>query len=201
MLLLALLSTAQAEMPASASLGISWTTNDPFLKRRGLSGSYAQPLGRDFGLLAEASLMPDFGEADWTSLTKQIVEENNVSPDISKRMLDASLSLTILLTELADDEKRIPLYGYCGIGISKTVDDLAALQAEGDIRAESTAVQIHPEGKWGLYIQPTLKNSAMAVRLKGGSSTYIETVNGVTLEMKNNYDVGIELALNLGGGK
>ena len=76
--------------------------------------------------------------------------------------------------------------GKFGMGVSQTVDDLSALQAEEDERAQSTQVQVHPTTNFGGGIR-MIFNRNFAARVEGRSMIYIETVNATTLEMKNNF--------------
>jgi len=134
---------------------------------------------------------PDLGDADWKPLTTQLVTKNSVSPDISK--IGAFGSLCFVYSPiygkaaiLGRNIVNFDIYGKFGLGAAQTTDDLTALDAEGDPKAESTQVQIHPTTNFGAGAR-VIFNQNTAARLEGRSMIYIETVNGTTLEMKNNF--------------
>ena len=72
------------------------------------------------------------------------------------------------------------------MGLTQTVDDLEALNATQDERAQSTQVQIHPTSNFGAGVRMIFGKN-IAARIEGRSMIYIETVNATTLEMKNNF--------------
>ena len=134
---------------------------------------------------------PDLGDADWKELTKQLVEENSVSPDISKLQALANICFVFspIYGKTAVLNNKIvlfDLYGKFGMGVVQTVDDLSALQAEDDPSAQSTQVQVHPTSNFGAGVR-MIFNKNLAARIEGRSMIYIETIDATTLEMKNNF--------------
>ena len=170
---------------------IAFVTNDPFLNRYIIGTGVAYNLTEIFAVEGMLDFSPDLNEADWKPLTKQLVEENSVSPDISKLQTFGSFCFVFspIYGKAAVLGRKIvnfDIYGKFGMGATQTVDDLTALQAEGDPRAESTAVQVHPTTNFGGGAR-IIFNQNIAARVEGRSMIYIETVNAVTLEMKNNF--------------
>ena len=180
--------------PAAAaefSLGATQTYNDPFLKQLAAMVGTAQSIAPGVRAGVNASLFLDRGESDWKNLTEQLVNENHVSPDISKRAWDVSFLLAVepFRGRVGGISTGLGMYG--GLGLVGTVDDLAALQAEGDPRAESTESQIHPSQVWGTFSDVMLSET-FSVRFRWHHVSYIETVNATTLESKGNAQFALE---------
>jgi hypothetical protein len=66
-----------------ASPHAAFVANDPFLNRYIVGSGLAYHFTEIFAVEGSFDFSPDLGESDWKPLTKQLVEENNVSPDIS----------------------------------------------------------------------------------------------------------------------
>jgi outer membrane beta-barrel protein len=169
---------------------IAFVSNDPFLNRYIFGAGFAYNLTEVFSVEAMVDYSPDLGDADWKPLTKQLVEKNSVSPDISK--IGAFGSFCFLFSPIYGKAAVVgrnivnfDIYGKFGMGMTQTVDDLSALQAEEDERAQSTQVQFHPTTNFGAGAK-IIFNQNIAARAEARSMIYIETVNGTTLEMKNN---------------
>jgi outer membrane beta-barrel protein len=205
LLLVALLATASAEdgveartiktlQPKSVlkmgrseiSPHVGWVTNDPFVERRLIGASYTHHLTEIFAAELSFTYSPDFGEGDWTDLTRQLVNENRVSPDISKIQYfgSASLQFAPFYGKIAISGDRIihfDLFGAFGVGSVNTRDTFH----EDDLD-ESTVVEFHATTNYGGGAR-VMFSDTFAVRLEGRSLAYIETVNDLTLEMKNNF--------------
>lgn len=174
-----------------ATPSVGFVTNDPFLNRYIAGVRLGYHLTEIFAIEGELSYSPDLGETDWKPLTSQLVNENNVSPDISKLTLvsNATFQFSPIYGKVALGGGNIihfDIYGAFGMGITQTRDDLRALQAEGDPIAMATEVQIQPTTNFGGGVRVVF-NETLAVRVDGRSLVYIETVNSTTLEMKNNF--------------
>lgn len=168
---------------------LAFVANDPFLNRYIVGTGINYNLTEIFALEVTLDYAPDFGRADWKPLTTQLVEENSVSPDISKMTFGGSLSFLYspIYGKVAVGKRIInfDIYGAFGAGATLTNDDLDALQTdETDQRAVATQTQTHPTTNIGggarIVFTPNL-----AARIEGKSLVYIETVNSTTLEMKN----------------
>ena len=169
---------------------LAFVSNDPFLNRYIFGVGVAYNITEVFSVEGMLDYSPDLGDADWKPLTKQLVEENSVSPDISK--IGAFGSFCFIFSPIYGKAAVIgkniinfDIYGKFGMGMTQTVDDLSALQAEEDERAQSTQVQFHPTTNFGAGTK-IIFNPNVAARVEARSMIYIENVNGTTLEMKNN---------------
>ena len=170
---------------------IGFVTNDPFINRYLFGGSLAYHITEVFAVEVQASYSPDFAEADWKPVTEQIITENQVTPDISKIQFYANgnFQFSPIYGKVAVGAGRIinfDLFGVFGTGIVNTVDDLVALQKEDDLVAQSTQVQFHPTLNFGGGAR-VIFTEAFAVRAEGRGLSYIEVLEGTTLEMKNNF--------------
>lgn len=170
---------------------VAFVANDPFLNRYIAGAGIARHITEVFAVELTADFSPDLAEGDWKPLTKQLVEENRVSPDISKLTYFGALTFQFspIYGKVAVVGREIitfDIYGQFGMGMTRTADDLTALQAEGDPRAQSTQFQIHPTTNFGGGLRIGFSPNISA-RVEGRSMVYIETVNATTLEMKNNF--------------
>ena len=182
--------------------------NDPFLKRRIIGTGVAYNITEIFAVETMIDYGLDLGEADLTTLTKQIKGENNVAPDISRLLAfgDVSFVYSPIYGKAAVLGRKIVMfdvYGKFGMGIGQTKDDgtvsgiLSGADNQcpdistltpGSEEAEfcQTQIQWHPTTSFGGGFR-IIFNDSFAVRLEGRSLTYIETVNSDMLEMKNNF--------------
>ncbi len=184
---------------------VEWTTgpafvaNDPFLNRYIVGSGLAYHLTEIFAMELNLGFSPDLGEADWKPLTDQLVNNNHVSPDISKLTYfgNATFAFSPIYGKAAVLGRNIinfDIFGAFGMGATRTVDDLEALQKVGDPVAEATQYQVHPTTNFGGGLR-VIFNESTAVRIEGRSLIYIETVDSTTLEMKNNFIVQTGLSL------
>ena len=169
----------------------AFVSNDPFLNRYIVGMGVGYHLTEIFAIEGMLDFSPDLGERDWKPLTTQLVEENNVSPDISKLTYFGSACFVFSpiygkAAVLGRNIINFDIYGKFGMGATRTADDLTALDAEGQARAIATQFQVHPTTNFGGGARVVF-NQNMALRLEGRSMVYIETVNSDTLEMKNNF--------------
>ncbi len=168
----------------------AFVANDPFLNRYIVGTGFGYHWTEVFATELNLDYAPDFGTGDWKPLTDQLVNENSVSPDISKLTFAGNLTFQYspIYGKVAVVGRNIVLfdiYGAFGMGMTRTTDDLEALQAVGDPRAESTQFQTHPTTNFGGGLR-IIFGENIAARVEGRSLVYIETVNATTLEMKNN---------------
>ena len=173
---------------------LGFVANDPFLNRYiiGLVGDYH--LTEVFALEIQAGYAPILGQGgendpDWKDLSKQLLLKNSVSPDISKLTAHGSAALAFSpIYGKASVGRSIvifDIYGYFGLGVTQTTDDLVALQND-DESAVLTQNQVHPTSVMGGGARVAF-SEGVAARIEGKSMSYIETVNSTTLEMKNNF--------------
>ena len=168
---------------------LAFVANDPFLNRYIVGAGINYHLTEIFAIEVTLDYSPDFGRADWKPLTKQLVDKNSVSPDISKMTFagNASFLYSPIYGKVAVGRKIIAfdIYGAFGAGATVTNDDLDALQTDDtDQRAVATATQTHPTTNIGGGARVSFTPN-LAARIEGRSLVYIETINSTTLEMKN----------------
>ncbi len=174
-----------------ASPHIAFVANDPFLNRYIVGTGINYNLTEIFAVEMNMDFSPDLGDTDWKPLTKQLIEENHVSPDISKLTYfgSATFLFSPVYGKVAVVGKRIinfDIFAAFGMGVTRTSDDLEALDTEAtDDRAVATQHQMHPTTNFGGGAR-IIFDENLAFRIEGRSLVYIEAVNATTLEMKNN---------------
>jgi outer membrane beta-barrel protein len=174
-----------------ASPHVAFVANDPFLNRYIVGSGLNYNITEIFAIEANLDFSPDLAEGDWKPLTKQLIEENHVSPDISKLTYFGNVNFLFspIYGKVAVVGREIinfDIYGSFGMGATRTSDDLKALDTtSGDDRAEISQHQTHPTTNFGGGVR-VIFGKNIAARLEGRSMVYIETVNATTLEMKNN---------------
>ena len=169
---------------------LGFVTNDPFINRYlfGVNGAYHAT--EIFAFELNMGYSPDLGESDWKSITSQLVNENKVSPDISKLTFFTNFGFQFspIYGKVALSGRRIinfDVFGAFGMGLTLTQDDLDALGNDSD-EAIATQNQWHPTTNIGGGVRIALDDS-LAFRVEGRSMVYIETIASTTLEMKNNF--------------
>jgi outer membrane beta-barrel protein len=170
---------------------VAFVANDPFLNRYIAGAGIGWNVTEIFELEGMIDISPDLGDRDWKPLTHQLVDNNKVSPDISKMKLYGSLSFLYspIYGKAAIRGKSIinfDMFGAFGMGLANTADDCEALQGCGDKRTEATQFQTHPTTNFGGGAR-VIFNQNVAFRIEGRSVVYIETVQATTLEMKQNF--------------
>jgi outer membrane beta-barrel protein len=170
---------------------VAFLANDPFLNRYIAGASFGYNLSEIFALEGSIDFSPDLGESDWKPLTHQLVENNDVSPDISKITLfgSASFIFSPIYGKAAISGKDIinfDMFGAFGMGAARTADDCEALQKCGEEAVEATEFQVHPTTNFGGGAR-VIFNQNIAFRIEGRSVVYIETVESTVLEMKQNF--------------
>ena len=131
---------------------------------------------------AKFAYMPDLAEGRWTGLTKQLVVENHVSPDISTIQYSGMMSARIIAIEGQTEQFKTNIGMQCGIGLVQTADDLEALQAIDDPRAKATQFQLHTAATASIVGEAWRDD--LGIQLAWDLVNYIETVNSSTLESK-----------------
>lgn len=174
---------------------LGFVANDPFLNRYIINAVYDYHVTEIFAIEAQLGYAPILGDGgeddpDWKPLSKQLLLENSVSPDISKLTAHGHLGLAFspIYGKAAVGHRIIAfdIYGGFGLGATQTTDDLVALQAENEPEAIATQSQWHPTTVINVGARVAF-NPTVAARIEGKSMSYIETVNSTTLEMKNNF--------------
>ncbi len=184
---------------------VGFVTNDPFIRRWLFGANVAYHPTEVFGIEVNFTFSPDLGDLDKKAITTQIVDNNQVTPDISKIGWYASLNLQFspIYGKLAVLDRQVinvDVFGAFGAGVVSTTDDLEVLQKVGDPVAEATRQQIHPALNFGgglrIIFPPTI-----AVRFEARGLSYIEVLESTTLELKNNVTLLLGLSLFFPGMK
>jgi outer membrane beta-barrel protein len=169
---------------------LGYVTNDPFINRYLLGAGLTYHVTEIFGVEFAGIFSPDFGKGDWKPITHQIIEKNQVTPDISKIewLGNVNFQYSPIYGKVAVFGQKIiafDIFGVFGAGIVNTRDDLEALQKTKDEDAIATEKQIHPTVNYGGGLRVALSKS-FAVRLEARGMSYVEVVESNNLEMKNN---------------
>ncbi len=175
---------------------VGLVTNDPFIRRVMFGADLGYHITEVFGVELQGSFSPNFGEGDWKPITSQIINANQVSPEISRMMWHAVATFnfspfygkvaTVGRTTIIFD-----IYGLFGAGVVGTSDDLTIIQKEEDAKALATQTQVHPAISFGGGLRVAF-NKTFALRFEARDISYIGVLESVQLELKNN------LALMLG---
>jgi outer membrane beta-barrel protein len=170
---------------------LGFVTNDPFINRYLAGVGMTYHMTEVFGLEVSGTFSPNLGTADYKPVTDQIINENGVTPDISKIQLyvDGSFQFSPIYGKVALGADRIigfDIFGVFGTGAVQTLDDLKALDKTEDPEAIATESQWHPSLNYGGGIRVVF-SEGFAVRLEGRGLSYIEVIESSTLEMKNNF--------------
>jgi len=170
-----------------------FVTNDPFINRYLINASVAYHVTEIFAVEANGTFSPDFGTGDYKPITEQIITNNEVTPDISKIEFYAAANFQFspIYGKVAVGKGNIinfDIYGVFGTGVVNTRDDLEALQAVGEEQATATAAQFHPTLNFGGGTRIIFSES-FAARFEGRGLSFVEVIEGTTLEMKNNFTV------------
>jgi len=187
---------------------LGFVSNDPFINRYIFGANAGYHFTEVLSAELAASFSPDFGEGDWKPITRQIIENNNVSPDISKIIwaINVTTQFSPIYGKLAVLGGRIiifDMYGIFGMGLTGTQDDLTAIQCDGreGEPCTITASQVHPTTTVGGGFRVAFSRD-FAVRIEARTLSFIETLNGTSLEMKNNFIIQASATFFLSpGGK
>jgi outer membrane beta-barrel protein len=172
---------------------VGLVTNDPFLHRYLLGAGFTYHPTEVLGIEFSGTWSPDLGTIDYKAVTKEIIANVQVTPDISRiyGYGTANLTFSPIYGKLAVGAERIiafDIFGLFGTGVVATKDDLVALGATQDDAALASQSQVHPALSYGGGLRVVLSES-VAVRLEGRGLSFVEVISSTTLEMKNNFTV------------
>ncbi len=185
-------------------------TNDPFLNRILLqaTGTYhitevlaVEAVGGFApGANTECAAREDASCFDYKQITRQITTENQVTPEISRifAYANANVQFSPIYGKVAvgNGIVNFDIFGLFGTGAVFTVDDVLLSGNE-----DSTTVrQWHPMLTFGGGAR-VIFSETIAARIEGRGLSYIETLDGTTLEMKNNFAVLAGISLFFPGMK
>ena len=169
----------------AVSAGAEASINDPFYNLVGLrvGAEFAPTSAVRLGLSVAAYPTPT--HLFWSHLASEMVSEAGASPDISAPTLRATALLSAMPFAVTRGDWSVRSGLNAGFGVVRTVDELDALEADGGSSddALATEIQIHPQGTFG--ISGELRHGQLALRWSGEGMTYIETVDGLTLETRS----------------
>jgi len=170
---------------------LGFVTNDPFINRYLLGAAFAYHVTEIFAVEASGTFSPDLGDSDRKPVTVQIIEENQVTPDISKIQFYGNINFQFSpiygkVAWFGSNIINFDIFGAFGTGVVNTKDDLVALGQEDSPQAQVTQSQFHPTLNFGGGLR-IIFSEAFAVRLEGRGLSYIEVLESTTLEMKNNF--------------
>ena len=186
---------------------LGFVTNDPFINRYLFGGDFTYHVTEVLGLGIDGTFSPDFGQGDWKGITDQLVNNNKVSPDISKLIwnLNATAQFSPIYGKLAVVGGKIivfDIYGIFGFGVVGTLDDEDAIQCDGGATSPCTLTlnQVHPTTTAGGGFRVAF-SKRIAARIEGRTLSWVETLNGTSLEMKNYFilQAGGTYFFNIGG--
>lgn len=179
-------------------------TNDPFLNRVLLQASGTYHITEVLAVEAIVGLSPgattrcaereDENCFDYKQITRQITTQNQVTPDISRIFgyANANIQFSPIYGKVAVGQGIVnfDIFGLFGTGAVYTVDDILLSGNEDS----TTARQWHPMVSFGGGAR-VIFSKTVAAKIEGRGISYIETLDGTTLEMKNNFAVlgGISL--------
>jgi hypothetical protein len=167
------------------SVGAVGLVNDPFQKQAGLTATTTLRVASAAGVHLGVLYFPDRGENAWRPLTRQLVEENNVSPDLSVLRYAVTAGLALEPVYLSGPRGAFSLGVRVGGAAVNTEDDLSALGAEDDPRAQITQLQRHGATYRQVYVDLSPSRDGWAIRLQSERLVFVETVNATALEVKN----------------
>ncbi len=185
---------------------IGFVSNDPFINRYLFGLSLGYHITEVMGVELSGTYSPDLQDGDWKPVTRQLVEFNQVSPDISKiqAIVSANFQFSPIYGKLAVGKGRIinfDILGTFGMGVVNTVDDAQAFGAEdSDEDFNETQFQFHPTLNFGAGVR-VIFTEAFAVRFEGRGVSYIEVLESTNLEMKNNFTLLASASLFFPGMK
>lgn len=178
---------------------VGFVTNDPFVNRYLFGAALTYHVTEVFGVEVAGFGSPNLGTGDYKPITNQIIENNQVTPDISKIQLAVSgaFQYSPIYGKVAVGRDRIigfDIFGVFGTGAVQTRDDLAALDKTDDPDAVATESQFHPSLVYGGGAR-IIFSQGFAARVEGRGLSFIEVVESDTLEMKNNFTLLASVSL------
>lgn len=181
---------------------VGFVANDPFLSVYVAGIDFGYHVTEVFAVEVQGTYAPIRSRKP---ITDQIIEENQVTPDISEIQFfgNATIQYSPIYGKVAVFEDGIimfDVYGVFGTGFVNTIDDLEALQATDEEPAIATESQFHPTLNYGGGIRVAF-NPGFAVRVEGRGLSYIEVLESTTLEMKNNMILQAQASFLFGGKK
>jgi outer membrane beta-barrel protein len=180
-------------------------TNDPFIRRILFGMNVGYHITEIFQLELQGSFSPDFNEGDWKAVTRQILSDNQVSPEISRMMGHATVNFNFSplygkVATLGRNSIIFDIYLTAGAGVAFTEDDIELIQKVGDPLAEATKSQVHPTISFGGGLRVAFTKT-FGLRFEVRSISYINALESTQLELKNNLTMMLGASIFLGRGR
>ena len=164
---------------------LAFVANDPFLKRYIVGAGINYNITEIFAVELSFDFSPDLGEADYKSVTSQLIKENSVSPDISRLTYFGSASFLFSpiygkVAVIGGNIINFDIYTSFGMGMTATQECLECLDSSDEKGPTlATRDQVHPTTNFGGGARIIFSEN-LAVRLEGKSMIYIETIHHST---------------------
>lgn len=175
--------TTESTRPRTVfEVGAASVVNDPFQR------VYGPQLGLGMEwtpwLRTEAAVgwYPDLGVTNYKPLTRQIIEDNNVSPDLSPILSRGVARATLVPFKVDAPGLKGSIGAEIGIGAVLTNDNLDIIGQENDAEALATETEFHAATSFGMVGELRGANHGVVLRLE--RTSYVETVSGIE-ERKN----------------
>ncbi len=178
------------------SFGFEGVINDPFLNRNGVRIGFnvaPAPWVEVGTAIAHYPILGHGGESDpdWKPLSKQLLLENSISPDISKLEWQwQTVARVHALRLLLGASWHAGVGVIAGVTVVSTQDDLVALQRDDEF-AMATQNQLHVGPVVGVFWEA--RRDRLTLRVRYERDAFIETISSSTLELKQNGVLGAEL--------
>ena len=104
--------------------GLELVANDPFVARWGPTMAVEVRPRPWFGIQAAGGYYPQLGESDWSPLLQQLVQENQVTPSLSRITSRERLTVQWIPVQTAFEGVHSEVGLFMGGGLTQTVDDL-----------------------------------------------------------------------------
>ena len=147
----------------SFSTGFEWVANNPFVHQRGLRTALMVEATPWLSSYLSVGVSPNFGEADWTALTRELVDNNRIAPDIS-RIASRGMLMTRWMPIHTQGKVSSTLGLATGVGLVHTVDDLAIIQSQDRPQYQTSARQLHLGNAWSIDAEVRRENLGFRVR-------------------------------------
>ncbi len=186
----------------SASLGYEAVTNDPFVFRRGLRLAVGADLGAWVGLELSGSAYPVLGRGDYNAVTRRLVDELHVAPDISRIVAAGRAGLVAWPVRTGKGRARARVGAGVGAALFHTWDDLDAWDTEQASPETNDLTEYTRQTHPGIYGEVRAEGwrGPVGLRVRLETSWYREAIDADTREDKRPLWLGVEVVWRPGGG-
>jgi hypothetical protein len=174
------------------SVGAGGVTNDPFVRVPFVAIGYESRPEERVSIGANLHYSPSLGDTNWKPITKQLIEENHVSPDISNINYAGRLALTVFPVQHREPTFMTKVGFATSVGMVHTSESFESLDSYEGPRAVSTSKQFHPCLGFAITAE-VWRDNGFGIRMRRDRMVHIETVNATQLEMKSNAMFMIDL--------